>query len=146
MENELIKKYIQISKIIITVIVFIVLNIWFLFENDPQWILALIISVVVFIINYPSSRISIFIIKKGDKITGKILKVLYYLFVLPIIFFLVLIVIGLLCTLIISFFEDSLTLGTAVLIAFTGIGLFTCILIPYFQTLIILLLRCCDKK
>ena len=104
MENELIKKYIQISKIIITVIVFIVLNIWFLFENDPQWILALIISVVVFIINYPSSRICILIIKKGDKITGKILKVLYYLFVLPIIFSLVVIIIGLLCTLIISFF------------------------------------------
>jgi len=146
MENELIKKYIQISKIIITVIVFIVLNIWFLFENDPQWILALIISVVVFIINYPSSRICILIIKKGDKITGKILKVLYYLFVLPIIFSLVVIIIGLLCTLIISFFEDSLTLGMAVLLAFAGIGLFTCILIPYFQTLIILLLRCWDKK
>lgn len=141
MKNELIKKYIQISRIIMTIMVFIVLNIWFLFENDPQWILALIISVLVFITNYPSSRICLFVIKKGDKITKKILKVFYYLFILPIIFLLILIITGLLCALIVSFFEDSLTLGMGVLIACAGVGLFTCILIPYFQTLIILIFR-----
>ena len=37
--------------------------------------------------------------------------------------------------------EDTLTLGLGVLIVFAGIGIFTCILVPYFQTLIILLLK-----
>lgn len=148
MQNELMEKYIRISRIIITLMVFIVLNAWFLFENDPHWIIALIISSIVFFINFPSSKICKFIINKGDKITNKILKALYYVFALPIIFLLLLLIVGLLCACVVAILEhiNSLNLGTAILIAFTGIGLFTCILVPYFQTLIILILRCFKKK
>lgn len=148
MQNELMEKYIRISRIIITILVFIVLNIWFIFENDPHLILALIISMTVFIINSLNSKICRLLIYKGDRITSKLLKVLYYSFVLPIIFLLFLIVFGLLGTFIVGIFEfmDLLNLGLAVLIAFTGIGIFTCVLVPYFQTLIILILRCFLKS
>ena len=139
MQNELMEKYIRISRVIITLMVFIVLNAWFLFENDPHWIIALIISSVVFFINFPSSKICKFIINKGDKITNKILKALYYVFTLPVIFLLVLLIAGLLCACVVAILEhiNSLDLGTAILIAFTGIGIFTCVLVPYFQTLIV---------
>lgn len=105
--------------------VFIVLNAWFLFENDPHWIIALIISLVVFAFTFPSSKICKLIINKGDKITSKLFKTLYYIFALPVIFILLLLIVLFLLTFI---FEDmKLSLGTGVLIAFTGIGIFTCV-------------------
>jgi len=143
MLSKSMKKCVQISRIIITLMVFIILNIWFIIENDPQWLVSIIISTIVFFISYPSSKICKFLINKGDKIERKILKVLYYAFILPIIFFLLICTVALLCALVVEFFvpENLLNLGTAVLIAFTGIGIFTCVLVPYFQTLIILIIR-----
>lgn len=137
------EKYIKISRILITLLVFIVLNIWFIFENDPQWGFSIIITIIVFLINPPSSKICKILINKGDKIGNQLSKVLYYALLLPIIFLLLLGAVGLLYTLVIELFliSNSLNLGIAILIAFTGIGIFTCVLVPYFQTLIILLLR-----
>ena len=143
MQNNLLDKYIKLSRIIITFVVFIVLNGWFLYENDPQWIFSIIISVVVLVISSPSSKICKFLINKGDKIESKILKVLYYIFALPIAFILLLFIVGIFCNFVVTLFENtgSLSLGVGVLIAFIGIGIFTCVLVPYFQTLIILILR-----
>ncbi len=143
MQSELMDKYVRISRVIITLMVFIVLNSWFLYDNDPQWILSIIISGVVFFINSPSAKICKFLINKGDKIESKILKILYYIFALPIAFLVILFIIGILCALGVALFEQTgkLNLGWAVLIAFTGIGIFTYILVPYFQILIILFLR-----
>lgn len=137
------EKCIKISRIIITLIVFIALNAWFIFENDPHWIASLIISTLVFFISFPSSIICKFLIKKGDKILGKILKVLYYTFTLPLIFIFLICVVSLLCAFVIEFFLSNsfFTLGFAVLVAFIGIAVFTCVLVPYFQTIIILILR-----
>ena len=140
------EKCVRISRIIITILVFIVLNSWFLYENDPQWNLSIILSGAVFLLSYPSSKICKFIINKGDRITNKLFKVLYYAFALPIIFFLVLVAVLLLCNFIVRIFYSSIDLGTAVLIACAGIGLITCILVPYFQTLIILILRLYKSK
>ena len=144
MQNNLLSKYIKLSRVIITFLVFIVLNVWFLYENDPQWILSIIITTIVFLINYPSSKICKFLINKGDKIESKILKLLYYIFALPIAFLICLFIVGLFYTLVVMLlnYTDSLNLGLAVLLAYTGIGIFTCVLVPYFQTLIILTLRC----
>ena len=143
MENNQLDKYKIISKYIITILVFIVLNTIFLIENDPQWIISIIISIVVFIIDPLSFKICKFIINKGDKINNKLLNVLYYLLALPIIFIICLYIIALILALIVYLIEliVSLNLGWAILIAFFGIGIFTCILIPYFQTIIILILR-----
>ena len=143
MQINFLDKYIKLSRVIITFLMFIVLNAWFLYENDPQWILSIIISVIIFFINYPSSKICKFLINKGDKIESKILKLLYYIFALPIAFLVCLFIVGLFYTLVVILLDytDSLNLGLAVLIAYTGIGIFTCVLVPYFQTLIILVLR-----
>ena len=143
MQSNLIDKYIKLSRIIITFLVFIVLNCWFLYENDPQWIFSIIISVLVLVISFPSSKICKFFINKGDKIESKILKVLYYIFALPIVFTLLLFIVGIFCSFVVTLLENagSLSLGSGILIAFIGIGIFTCVLVPYFQTLIILILR-----
>ena len=49
----------------------------------------------------------------------------------------------LLCALVVELFfpTDSISLRTAVLIAFTGVGILTCTLVPYYQTIIILVIR-----
>ena len=113
MQSNLIDKYIKLSRIIITFLVF------------------------------PSSKICKFFINKGDKIESKILKVLYYIFALPIVFTLLLFIVGIFCSFVVTLLENagSLSLGSGILIAFIGIGIFTCVLVPYFQTLIILILR-----
>ena len=63
----------RLSRIIITILVFIVLNIWFLYENDPQWFFSIIISGIVFLISFPSTKLCNFLIK------NKILNVLFYI-------------------------------------------------------------------
>ena len=143
MQDKFLNKYIKLSRIIVTFFVFIVLNIWFLSENDPQWIFSLIISGVVLVISFPSSIICKFLITQGDKIESKVLKVVYYIFALPIIFILFLFIVILFCALVVELLEHivSINLGLALLIAYIGIGILTLVLVPYYQTLIILILR-----
>lgn len=143
MQSDLMKKCIKLSRIFVALAVFIILNTWFLFENDPQWIFSIIVSVIVFFFSFPSSKICKFLINKGDKIKNKILRILFYSLVLPIIFIIFIFIVMLLCTLVVELFipTDSISLGVAVLIAFTGIGILTCTLVPYYQTIIILILR-----
>ena len=143
MRSNLIKKCVKPSRIFVTLTVFIILNIWFLLENDPQWIFSIIVSAIVFFLSFPSSKVCKFLINKGDKIKNKILRFLFYSLLLPIIFVIFILIVMLLCALIVELFfsTDSISLGTAVLIAFTGVGILICTLVPYFQTIIILILR-----
>lgn len=143
MRSNLIKKCVKPSRIFVTLTVFIILNTWFLLENDPQWIFSIIVSTIVFFLSLPSSKVCKFLINKGDKIKNKILRFLFYSLLLPIIFVIFILIVMLLCALIVELFfsTDSISLGTAVLIAFTGVGILTCTLVPYFQTIIILILR-----
>lgn len=143
MQSNLMEKCIKLSRTFVTLTVFIILNAWFLFENDPQWIFSIIVSAVVFFISIPTSKVCKFLINKGDKIKNKILRILFYALVLPIIFIILIFIVMLLCALVVEVFfpTDSISLGTAVLIAFTGVGIFTCVLVPYYQTIIILIIR-----
>lgn len=143
MQNNLMKKCINLSRIFVALTVFIILNAWFLFENDPQWIFSIIVSAVVFFLSFPSSKVCKFLINNGDKIKNKILRILFYTLVLPIIFIIFIFIVMLLCALVVELFfpTDSISLGTAVLIAFAGIGILTCVMVPYYQTIIILILR-----
>lgn len=147
MKDTIMNKCIRQSRLIILVLIFIVLNSWFIYENDPQWIVTSIISLICFLISFPSSKLSKLMIKKGDKIKNKIYNFLYYAFLLPIIFLLVLLATIIILSLIFEYVipVEALSLGAALIIAFSGIGLFTCILVPYFQTLIILILRKINK-
>lgn len=143
MQNNLMKKCIKLSRIFVSLTVFIILNAWFIFENDPQWVFSIIVSAVVFFLSFPSSIVCKLLINKGDKIKNKILRILFYTLVLPIIFIIFIFIVMLLCALIVELFlpTDSNSFGTSVLIAFTGIGILTCVLVPYYQTIIILILR-----
>jgi len=143
MQSDLMKKCIKLSRTFVALTVFIILNTWFLFENDPQWIFSIIVSAVVFLFSFPSSKVCKILINNGDKIKNKILRILFYLLVLPIIFIIFILIVMLLCALVVELFfsTDSISLGTAALIAFTGIGILTCVLVPYYQTIIILILR-----
>ena len=136
-------KCIKLSRIIVALLVFTLLSAWFLFENDPQWVFSIIVSLVVYFVSSPASKICKFIIKKGDKIKNKTLRVLFYLLLLPIIFIIFVFIVMLLCAVVVELFfsTDSISLGTAILIAFTGVGILTCTLVPYYQTIIILILR-----
>ncbi len=125
---------------IITFLVFIVFNGWFLYKNNPQWIFSIIISVEVFVISSPSSKICRFLINKGDKIESKLLKVFYYILALPIAFILLLFIVWISCDFVLTLLQIT-NLGVGVLVGLIGIGIFTCVLVPYFQTLIILILR-----
>lgn len=143
MQSNLMKKCIKLSRVFVSLTVFIILNAWFLFENDPQWIFSIIVSAVVFFISFPSSNICNFLITKGDKIKKKILRIGFYGIILPIISIIFVFIVMLFCALIVEFFfsSNSISLGTAVLIAFTGVGILTCVMVPYYQTIIILMLR-----
>ena len=143
MQSNLMEKCIKLSRTFVTLTVFIILNAWFLFENDPQWIFSIIVSAVVFFISIPTSKVCKFLINKGDKIKNKILRILFYALVLPIIFIILIFIVMLFCALVVEVFfpTDSISLGTAVLIAFTGVGILTCVLVPYYQTINILIIR-----
>lgn len=143
MQSNLMKKCIKLSRVFVSLTVFIILNAWFLFENDPQWIFSIIVSAIVFFISFPSSNICNFLITKGDKIKKKILRIGFYGIILPIISIIFVFIVMLFCALIVEFFfsSNSISLGTAVLIAFTGVGILTCVMVPYYQTIIILMLR-----
>ena len=143
MQSKLMKKSIKLSRIFVSLTVFIILNAWFLFENDPQWIFSIIVSAVVFFFSFPNSKVCKFIINNGDKIKNKLLRLLFYALGLPIIFIILIFIVMLLCALVVELFfsTDSISLGTAVLIAFTGVGILTCTLVPYYQTIIILVIR-----
>lgn len=143
MKKELMNKCIKLSRVIIALLVFTLSSAWFLFENDPQWVFSIIVSLVVYFVSSPASKTCKFIIKKGDKIKNKTLRVLFYLLLLPIVFVVLLFLVLLIYVLVgkIFFSSDSIQLSTAVFAAFIGIGILICIMVPYFQTIIILLLR-----
>lgn len=143
MQSDLMKKCRKLSRIFVALTVFIILNAWFLFENDPQLIFSIIVSAGAFFFSFPSSKVCQLLINKGDKIKNKILRILFYSLVLPIIFIIFIFIVMLLCAVVVELFfsTDSISLGTAVLMAFTGVGILTCTLVPYYQTIIILILR-----
>lgn len=84
------KKHYFISQTIITVITFVLFAL--LFEpNEPRhYLLILLLSTVVFGFTFLTTLISKKIVEKGKKKQSKIFEFLYYLIILPIIFFAVL--------------------------------------------------------
>lgn len=79
------EKAYKISRYVLPVISFIVLCIMFINE-DSSWItVALILSVIVFGLSFPSTWMSKKIYNMGNKFNNKIFKVSYYLLILPII-------------------------------------------------------------
>jgi hypothetical protein len=144
------KKLYKISRVILSVITFIIFNIMFINEDISWKIIPLILAVIVFLISYPSTKISQFLIKTGDLIENKLLKILYYAIGLPISLLFLCFVIYLFLIIIFEYIPTSnefgVALGQALLCLFFEILGIICIIIPYVQTLIVLILKRFIKK
>ncbi len=141
--NKTMEKSYKISRLILALIAFIIFKIVFINE-DVSWMIPLIFAIIVFVLSFPSSVVSKLIINIGNKLKSKLLKILFYIFLLPIQFLLFLMIYGFIAT----FFESIPTpndMGAALSIAFFCLFLVTigtiCVILPYIQTLIVLILK-----
>lgn len=144
------KKIYKISRIIVTIITFIIFNIMFINDMDMEWIiLSLIFTLVAFGASFPGSVISKKIIDKGNSIQNYTLKVLFYMIGLPIIIFLLFLVILFVVGVFIAFLtpiNEYVSLENGVLgIFIVTIGTI-CVIVPYVQSLIVLILKKFIKK
>ena len=139
------KKSYGISRIILAVITVIIFNIMFINEDESSRIIPFIFAAIVFGLSYPSSVISRKLINIGNKIESKLLKILYYVIALPIIAFLIFNVILLIWLSIFASVmiqnegwaavEQGFMLGFLLAVVFIGI------ILPYVQTIIVLILN-----
>ena len=135
----------MISKVILVVITFIIFNIMIINEDSSWLILPFFFSLVVFLVSFPSTFISKVFIKIGDRLDKRILKILYYIIILPAL--MIFLFSGICC--IIGFLYErypssddfASVLGQGLLFLFLSVASLVCIIIPYIQTLLIVFLR-----
>ena len=139
------KKIYKISRIILSIIAYILFSIITINEDSSWIIVPIIFAVIVFGLSFPSTIFANKIISIGDNIKGKTLKFLYYL-ILPF----VLLAICLALYSFIIYIDDTYytvsnelgpALGHGLFVLFLTIVGAICIIIPYIQALIVLLLR-----
>ena len=138
------KKIDMISRIVLTIMTFIIFSIMIINEDSSWNIVPVIFSLIVFGFSFLSSKIARKIIDIGNKINNKILRFLYYI-VLPI----VLLGISLLiCVGLSNWGEKAITsddfstaLGQAIMVLFAMTVIAIAIVLPYIQAIIILILN-----
>ena len=145
MEQQIMKKSYKLSRIILAILAFLIFNIMFINEDISWKFLSFIFSLITFIMSFPSSIISKKIINLGNNIKNNMIKILFYIIVLPIIIFILSILIYLFNILIFDIFpisnDFSTELGQGLLILFLITVEIICIIVPYIQTLIVLILK-----
>ena len=145
MEQQIMKKSYKLSRIILAILAFLIFNIMFINEDISWKFLSFIFSLITFIMSFPSSIISKKIINLGNNIKNNMIKILFYIIVLPIIIFILSILIYLFNILIFDIFPISndfaTELGQGLLILFLITVEIICIIVPYIQTLIVLILK-----
>ena len=139
------KKINMISRIILSIIVFILFSI-FIMNEDSSWIIIpIIFSVITFGLSFPSTIFAQKIIKIGDKINNKLLKVLYYILLLIILLVLCLLIYFIIINIYDKHiihpneFMDALDIG--LLLLFIIYCLIIAVVLPYFQAIIINILK-----
>ena len=145
MNNQLTNKLYKTSRLILTIMALIIFNIMFINEDIEWKILSIVFALITFGVSFPSTIISKKIINIENKIESKILKILYYIIVLPIVIYIFLMIIALFIGFIYLNIptpsEFSAQLGQALLgLFFITVGAIF-IVVPYIQTLIVLILR-----
>ena len=145
MEQQIMKKSYKLSRIILAILAFLIFNIMFINEDISWKFLSFIFSLITFIMSFPSSIISKKIINLGNNIKNNMIKILFYIIILPIIIFILSILIYLFNILIFDIFPISndfaTELGQGLLILFLITVEIICIIVPYIQTLIVLILK-----
>ena len=111
-------------------------------NEDNSWLVAsFILALIAFGLSFPSTSVSRKFIQFANKIDSEVLRVLYYVF-LPII---LLIIAFLVAAFVVTFktylFSGILDLGLALLFLFLGLTIIMAIILPYIQTIIVLILH-----
>lgn len=139
------KKINMMSRIIMVVITFILFSIMIINEDSSWNIVPGIFSLMVFGLSFPSTILAEKIIKIGNKINNKLLKIAYYIF-LPIILLVICLAIYIIALYIYDTFittpnELGAALGQALLFLFiVAVGVIV-IILPYIQAVIINILK-----
>ncbi len=139
------KKINMISRVIMMIITFILFSIMIINEDSSWKIVPLIFALIVFGLSFPSTIFAKKIIKIGDKINNKLLKIAYYVF-LPIILLLICLTIY---VIVLYFYENFITtlnengdaLGQAIILLFIIAVVVIIIFLPYIQAVIINILK-----
>ncbi len=131
MDNTINKTF-KISRIVITILTFIIFNIMIIInQRDFFNIIPFIFAALTFAFSFPSSVISRKLISVGNSLKSKLLRILYYLLILPIIsIVLAYIILFILVT-------NSNNLFIIFWIAIGVIG----VVLPYIQTIIVLVIN-----
>ena len=135
----------MMSRIIMVVITFILFSIMIINEDSSWNIVPGIFSLIVFGLSFPSTILAEKIIKIGNKINNKLLKIAYYIF-LPIILLVICLAIYIIALYIDDTFittpnELGAALGQALLFLFiVAVGVIV-IILPYIQSVIINILK-----
>ena len=139
------KKINMISRFILTVITIVIFSIMLINEDSSWNIVPVIFSLIVFGLSFPSTIFAEKIINIGNKISNKLLKILFYIF-LPI----VLLAICLLIYVFVLFLDEKFVttpnemgaaLGQALLLLFIAAVLSIVVVLPYIQAIIIIILK-----
>lgn len=137
------KKAYKISRIIIAVITFILFSIMIINEDESWKIIPPIFAGIAFGLSFPSTLISRKLINIGNKLESKILRVLYYVIILPVIAFLIFYGMYAIVLFISDLTPTPNEMGAALSQAFIflfwiAVGTIG-IVLPYIQTLIVLI-------
>ena len=139
------KKIYMISRIVLTVITFLLFNIMLINEDSSWNIVPIIFSLIVFGFSFPSTIFAKKIITIGEKIENVLLKIAYYI-VIPIILLAICLAfyIGIIYiddTFITTPNELGAALGQALLLLFIVAVAVISVILPYIQAIIINILK-----
>lgn len=146
------KEYYSKSRIIMLVLAVVVSLIMFINEHISFKIYGtFFIAIVTLVVSFLFTPISKKIIERGDRIEKKLLRIIYYVFGLPILLVMLFLVA---CVGITFLFNNKLEstkefgalLGIGILMFYLFIASGVALMIPYIQSLIVLFLRNKDKN
>lgn len=143
--KEIDKDY-KISRIILTIITFLITIILGINKLDNVIVVSIIIALFTYSVSYSSTMISKKLVGIGDKLDNNLKRVIYYFVILPIIIAVVYSIIYVINKVfpISNQFETSIA---QTILFFISIELLLiCIIFPYIQTLIVLVIRKFIKK
>ena len=144
------KKEYRISRIIIVMLVMVVTFFAFINEDISLRIFATALFMTTALLAvFLGSRVSLLMIKMGDRIRNKIVTVIYYI-CLPIILICLVLLVWVVMEIVVSGLPDTgnfgSTVGQVYLCVMVAIAVCIFIIIPYVQTIIVLILRKISKE
>lgn len=133
------KEY-KIANILLVILSFIVFNILFINEDASWKGLIFFFAIVTAFISYPSSFVSMLILRRGDTIRSDLVRSIYYIVILPIIVAILSVIMYFIISGIFGVILGNSLSGSLVTLVLIIIGIM-CVIIPYVQTILILIIK-----